>query len=89
VPWAFKISTGAERDLRRIRPSAAREIFEYLEGRIQNAIDPRAFGKPLRRSKHGLWRYRVQDYRIICRLEDSTLVVIVVAVGHQSAIYGE
>jgi mRNA interferase RelE/StbE len=70
-------------------PSAARGIFEYLEGRLQNAIDPRAFGKPVHKPKHGLWRYRVQDYRTICRLEDSTLTLIVVTVGHRSVAYGE
>lgn len=35
----------------------------------------------------GLWRYRVRDYRIICKLEQDRLVVLVVAVGHRSKVY--
>ena len=89
MPWAFRISSGAEKNLRDIGPSAAREVFEFLEKRVQGNLDPRARGKPLRQSKHGLWRYRVRDYRIICRLEDSTLTVLVVAVGHRSTVYGD
>jgi mRNA interferase RelE/StbE len=43
--------------------------------------------RPLRHSKFGLWRYRVRDYRIICELRDTQLRVLVVAVGHLSAVY--
>jgi mRNA interferase RelE/StbE len=89
MPWAFKISSGAEKNLRDIGPSAACEIFEFIEKRFQGNVDPRAFGKPLRQSKHGLWRYRVRDYRIICRIEDSVFTVLVVVVGHRSTVYDE
>jgi len=56
---------------------------------IANAQDPRDFGKPLRASKFGLWRYRVRDYRIICELQEKRLVVLVVAVGHHSTVYDD
>jgi mRNA interferase RelE/StbE len=45
------------------------------------------FGKPLRHSKFGLWRYRVRDYRIICKLRDAQLRVLVVTVSHLSIVY--
>jgi mRNA interferase RelE/StbE len=89
VPWGFRITAGAEKNLRDIGASAAKEIFEFLETRIQGTDNPRASGKPLRQSKHGLWRYRVRDYRIICRLEDSVVVVFVIAVGHRSTVYDD
>jgi mRNA interferase RelE/StbE len=60
-----------------------------MEKRIAKAEDPRSFGKPLRHSKFGLWRHRLRDYRIICQLQAARLVVLVVAVGHRSTIYGE
>jgi mRNA interferase RelE/StbE len=34
-----------------------------------------------------LWRYRVGDYRIVCRIEDERLVVLVVGIGHRRDIY--
>lgn len=64
-----------------------REILDYMDKRIAKARDPRAFGKPLRHSKFGLWRYRVRDYRIICQLREAQLRVLVVAVGHRSTVY--
>jgi mRNA interferase RelE/StbE len=35
----------------------------------------------------GLWRYRVGDYRLICRLEENRLVVLVLQVGHRREVY--
>jgi mRNA interferase RelE/StbE len=62
-----------------------REILDYMDDRVAPAKDPRDFGKPLRASKFGLWRYRVRDG--ICELQEKRLVVLVVAVGHRSTIY--
>ena len=41
---------------------------------------------PLRDDKHGYWRYRVSDSRLLCMLENSLLIVVVVAVGHRSSV---
>ena len=64
-----------------------REILDYMDNRIAMAESPRSFGKPLRGSKFGLWRYREGDHHIICQLRDKRLVVLQVAVGHRSTIY--
>lgn len=49
--------------------------------------DPRSFGKPLIGALSGLWRYRVGDYRIICKLKDEELLILVIDIGHRSKIY--
>ena len=59
-----------------------------MESRIASSDDPRSFGKALRHSQKGLWRYRVRDYRIICEIQNERVVVLVVAVGHRSKVYG-
>lgn len=87
MSWVNEISPEAARNLRDLGPSAAAEVKAFLEQRIRGASNPEHFGKPLRGSKHGLWRYRVRDYRLLCRMEKSVLIVVVVAVGHRSSIY--
>ena len=89
MKWEYKIDPGAVRDLRAAGPSVAREIRAFLDKRILGASDPRQFGKSLSGAKHGLWRYRVRDYRVVCRIEDSIVTVVVVAVGHRSTVYDE
>jgi mRNA interferase RelE/StbE len=59
----------------------------YLRERIATDADPRRFGKPLIGDKAGLWRYRVGDFRLVCRIEDERLVVLVLAVGHRREVY--
>jgi len=87
VTWGYEFAEGAKRDLRKLGPSAAVKIRDYLDKRIKNVRDPRTFGKPLAGDLHGLWRYRVEDYRILARIEDHRLIVTVVTVGHRSDVY--
>ena len=87
MPWAFEFEPGAERDLRKLGPAAAAKIKAYLNKHIQGCADPRAYGKPLRADLRGLWRYRVDDYRILARIEDHRVIVTVVAVGHRKDVY--
>ena len=85
----YRIEESAARSLRALGPSAAAEIFRFFDDRIRGCSDPTKFGKPLRGDKRNFWRYRVRDWRILCRLENGLLIVIVVAVGHRSTVYGE
>ena len=87
MPWDFEISAPAIRHLAAIGPSAAEDILLFLEKRVRGSADPTAFGKALRGDLKGYWRYRVKDYRILCRLENHRVVVVVVSVGHRSTIY--
>jgi mRNA interferase RelE/StbE len=75
------------KDLQKLDRKIQREILDYMDNRVATAKDPRDFGKPLRGSRFGLWRYRVRDYRIICELQQKRLIVLVVAVGHRSTVY--
>ena len=84
VSWDYRIEPSALRDL---GPNAITEVRRYLDERIRGASDPAAFGKPLRGDKHGYLRYRVRDWRLLCKLENSLLIVVVVAEGHRSSVY--
>jgi mRNA interferase RelE/StbE len=88
VSWAYKFDERALKDLRRLDRQAQKNILDYLDDRIASAEDPRRFGKGLRADLAGLWRYRVGDYRIVCRIQDGLLLVLVVSVGHRRNIYG-
>lgn len=75
--------------LRDMGPSAAAHIKDFLEKRIRGSTNPEQFGQPLRGSRHGLWRYRVRNFRILCRFEKKILIVVVVSVGHRSTTYDD
>ncbi len=77
----------AAKELRKLDRQAQHEILRYLRERIATDEDRRRFGKPLSRELAGLRRYRVRDYRLICNIEDSELVVLVLRIGHRKDIY--
>ncbi len=87
MAWTVEWDERAIRDARKLDPQARKNIISYLRERINTEEDPRRFGKPLLADLSGLWRYRVGDYRILCRIEDDKVIVLVLAVGHRSKIY--
>ena len=89
MSWDYRLEASALRDLRRLGPSVKSEVIAYLDQRVRGADDPRQFGKTLRGALKGYWRYRVRDYRVLCRLENKVLIVVVVAIGHRSTVYDE
>jgi mRNA interferase RelE/StbE len=85
--WSVEFDDRARRELRKLAAETQQTILHYLRKHIAGSSDPRQFGKPLRMNLAGLWRYRVGDYRLICRFEDSRLIVLVVKVGHRREVY--
>lgn len=65
---------------------SARRIRDEL-AEIAKLENPRSRGKALVGNLAGLWRYRIGDYRIICDIEDSVLLIVVVNVAHRREIY--
>lgn len=62
-----------------------KRIIYYLDNMV--SIHPTNYGKSLVGDKKGLWRYRVDDYRIICNINNNDLLVLVLDVGHRREIY--
>jgi mRNA interferase RelE/StbE len=89
VTWAYRFEQEALRDLRRLDFAAQKRVVRYLDTRVAGKEDPRRFGKPLRGDKHGLWRWRVGDYRIIGQVDGEKIIVLIVRVAHRSTVYDD
>jgi mRNA interferase RelE/StbE len=87
LTWTIEWDDRARKELRKLDKPLQKEILHYLITRIATNDDPRRFGKPLSYDKHGLWRYRVQDARIVCRIYEDTLLILVVRVGPRKIVY--
>jgi mRNA interferase RelE/StbE len=88
MAWKIEFSEPADRELNRLDPQQSRRILSFLLGRVAKLEDPRSVGKPLQGPHFGeLWRYRVGDFRIICKLRDEVFVVLVVQIGQRKDIY--
>ena len=87
MAWRIEFEESAKKELARMDRQAARRIVQFLRERIAPAEDPRYSGKPLKGSLAGLWRYRIGDYRVVARIEDGRLLVLVVKISHRREVY--
>jgi len=86
--WTIEFAPEAIRELDKLDKQVARRILKFLRGRVANLKDPRSIGSALKGSKLGeFWKYRVGDYRIICRIEDARLLILVLRIGHRREVY--
>lgn len=86
MAWRIEFDRGAAKELARLDRDDARRILAFLKGRV--AGDPRSLGGPLHGPAFGeFWRYRVWDFRILCRLEDGRMTVLAVRIAHRRVGY--
>ena len=80
LPQVFKTLEKMDKFTRRI-------LVEWIEKNLVDCENPRIHGKALSANRMGQWRYRVGDYRIIAKIEDDKLIILVNAIGHRKDIY--
>lgn len=85
--WIVKWDPRAIKDLKSLSLDVKHRIYSFIENKVDSSKDPRIFGEPLKGDKAGLWRYRIGDYRIICKLYDKELIVLVIKAGHRKKVY--
>lgn len=88
MAWKTEISNTAKKQLKKLDHQVQKNILDYLEKRIATDKDPKRYGDPLKRSLAGLWKYRIENHRIICDIQEEKVVVLVLRVGHRRKVYG-
>lgn len=86
MAWSVELEPGAERSLGKLAATDAKRIAAKLR-EIAALDNPRLRGKALAGKHAGHWRYRIGDYRVIARIEDGRMVIVVIAIGHRREVY--
>ena len=87
MAWRIEFVPAAAKELKKLGKAEAARIIETLESRIAPLDDPRTLGAALTGDLGGLWRWRIGDYRIVARIEDQRITILIVRVGHRSDVY--
>jgi mRNA interferase RelE/StbE len=87
LAWTVRLSDDAKRDLQKLDKPLQKRITSFLLDRLQTTDNPRLTDKALQGRFSGLWRYRVGDFRLLCRIEDNELIILVIEIGHRKEIY--
>lgn len=73
----------AKQQIERLDASIRQRIFKAV---MRLSASPH-IGKPLRGTLVHYWSYRVGNWRVIYEIHESTITVVVVAIGHRKEIY--
>ena len=87
MAWTIEYTDTARRQLRKLDKPSARRILDYMDRSVAALEDARSLGKALRGPLGDFWRYRVENYRIICQLQDGLLQVLALRIGDRKDVY--
>ena len=78
--WTIKIHhLVIEEDLRKLDEPVRRKIIRTIRKKLSAA--PAQYGEPLRGEFRKYWKLRIEDYRVIYRIIEDEILVLVVKVG--------
>jgi mRNA interferase RelE/StbE len=84
VAYAITFTPAAARALAALDPPVRRRVARRIEAL---GTAPRPPGVQALAGGEDLLRVRVGDYRIIYRIEDRHLVVLIIRIGHRGEVY--
>ncbi len=88
MAWRIEFHPQAEKELSRLDREIARRILRFLRERVAPLDDPRSLGEALKGPELGrFWKYRMDDYRLICHIQDQQITILVMGVGHRRDVY--
>lgn len=87
IKWKIIFSKTGEKELNKLSHQHQSLIRSYLYTRILTLAHPKQLGKTLSGNKKGFWRYRVDKFRIVCKIEKDQLVILVIKIAKRDIIY--
>jgi len=85
--WQIVFSRTGHKELEKLSHQSQSLIRSFLYTRILELNHPKQSGKALSANKKGYWRYRVDKFRIICKLEEDKLVILIVKIAKRDVVY--
>ena len=85
--YRIEYTKTAVKQLNKMDRKIAAFIISYIEDKLLNCTNPRLYGKALKGGSNDIWRYRVGEYRILAKIEDERLIIVVVEIGHRKDVF--
>jgi mRNA interferase RelE/StbE len=86
MAYRIEYLKSVQKSIRKIDATTRNRLRKYIE-RLAACDDPRIAGKCLANNNPEIWRYRIGDYRLLCKIDDGKMVVLMIDFGHRSKIY--
>lgn len=83
MTYRVEVLPAAVREIRKLPPEAKRRVQAVIELLSENPRPPAATKLTARPE----WRVRTGDYRVLYRIDDDILTIVVVRAGHRRDVY--
>jgi len=87
VFWSLAFSPKAQKEFKKLDVSVQKQIREYFFQRVLKAPDPLVFAKHLRYDLSDFYRFRIENYCVLCSVQRHKLTIHVVKIGHRREVY--
>ena len=81
------ISEKARKQLQKLDRVTSEMIVSWIDENLNGCENPREKGKALTGPLKGIWRYRIEDYRILAEIRDGEVVILIIEVRHRKNVY--
>ena len=77
----------ASKQLDKLDGSVRSRILSWINKNLEGTKQPRLKGGALQANLNDKWKYRIGDYRILAKIDDDEIIILVLEVGHRREIY--
>ncbi|WP_197035228.1 type II toxin-antitoxin system RelE family toxin [Oceanivirga salmonicida] len=85
--YDVEISKKARKQMKKLDRGTLILLNNWILKNLLDTTNPRQYGKALKGNLTGFWRYRIGDYRLIAKIKDEKLIIILIDLGHRKEIY--
>lgn len=85
--YSVEISPKARKKMDKLDVPVRKRVEAWIDKNLEGCENPRAKGKPLEGEFEGQWRYRVGDYRLVAKIQDDKIIILIINVDKRNDIY--
>jgi mRNA interferase RelE/StbE len=88
LAYSVEFDPAALKDLKKLDRPVQQRLVGFLRTRVATLDNPRELGEALAGATLGnYWKYRVGDWRIVCDIQDTRIVVRVLRIVNRREVY--
>jgi mRNA interferase RelE/StbE len=87
VKWSFEFSVEASDQFDCLDQAVQVRVRKKLQKIMESKVNPATFFKRLTGNMHHLYSLRIGDYRLICQIKGTEMVILALHIGHRRDVY--
>jgi mRNA interferase RelE/StbE len=85
--YRVEIDRALSRRIKKLDRHVRELLDRYISTHLEGTTEPRRFGRPPAGNVHGLWRYRIGDWRLIVQIIDDRVLILALEFDRRDAVY--